>query len=145
MSASDIFLDDIVIAVAGDPTAVIQVDANSKLEIWKLLEQSDRQRFALSQTDIGFWTVSSVTGGARIATNGQGRQLVISSSSKSETEWSLEFEGELDYGIPIKFKSRTPANHYMTVHGNYDGTGEIRATPPAGAGQVWKLVKPKTR
>ena len=145
MTTPDNFMNDIVIVSAEDPDICIQVDANGKLEAWILLEDSDRQRFALSRTDTGFWTISSVTGGARIATDGEGRQLVISSSSGSETEWSLEFEGELDYGVPIKLMSRNLPNHYMTVHSNPDRSGEIRATPPAAYDQLWKLVKPKTR
>jgi hypothetical protein len=145
MTTSEFSLNDIMIAIADDPTRVIQADSNGKLELWKLLEASDRQRFVLTKTDSRFWTISSVTGGVRVATKGEAGPLVLSASSTSETEWFLEFVGELAYGIPVRFKSRTPDNHYMTVHGNADGSGEIRATPPSNYGQLWTLVQPKTR
>jgi hypothetical protein len=144
MTMSDFSPHDIMIASTDDLKRVVQADSKGKLELWKLLEDSDRQRFVLTKTESRLWTISSVTGGVRVATKGEAGPLVLSASSTSETEWFLEFAGELDYGIPVRFRSRTPDNHYMTVHGNADGTGEIRATAPNNHGQLWTLLQPKT-
>jgi hypothetical protein len=144
MALPNIFLDGVIITHTESPTKVIQVDANNKLEIWDLLEQSDRQRFALSNTTRGLWTISSVTGSMRISTDGANNQLVVSSSSTSETEWYLDFyQGVVGYGVPVTFRSRTPENLYMSPAGCYLNNGNAVLPVVSNLCRYWTLVKPK--
>jgi len=142
-------LNDVIIAYAADPNYVIQVRADGKVILFHLEEQSDRQRFVLSSTypegtSAPLWTISSVTGAVRIATDGENKPLLTTSLSTSETEWYID--GKVDFGEAVRIKNRKLKNFFMTLkEGQAQDGSAILACPDApGPSQTWRLDKPQS-
>lgn len=148
MITSNISLNDVVIAYAADPNWVIQVRADSTVVLFHLEEQSDRQRFVLSNTDpegtSALWTISSVTGGVRITSDGENKQLLMTSLSTSETEWYID--GKVAFGETVRIKNRKLKNCFMTLKEALpqDGSAILACSDIPGPSQQWRLDKPQS-